>query len=138
MSFSSTRHHVDKLTDAGDIVREDDGGYSRLFPAGATLDERVIFSVLRSDTNRRIILCLSQHPHLSNKQLSEITKFAKSTISQRLAGLTKLGIVELTRSETRETVYQLKDPIRVGSLITKQKDTLLSKAAGRFIDLWDF
>src|SRR5439155_16838225 len=32
MSFNSTRYHVDRLTKAGEIVRVEDGGYTRLYP----------------------------------------------------------------------------------------------------------
>jgi predicted transcriptional regulator len=138
MSFSSTRYHVEKLRETGDIVREEDGGYSRLFPPGATPHERMIFSLIRSDTNRRIIACLSQQSRLSNKQVADLTHLAKSTISQHLALLTNVGVVELARSEAGETVYKLKEPERIRSLLRNQKDTFLSKASGRFIDLWDF
>jgi predicted transcriptional regulator len=138
MSFSSTRYHVARLTETGEIVREEDGGYSRLFPTGATRDERMIFSLLRGNTNQRIIFCLEQHRGLSNKQLADLTWLAKSTISQHLANLTKLGVVEIARSEAGETVYKLKDPERIGSLVRNQKNTFLRKASGRFIDLWDF
>jgi predicted transcriptional regulator len=137
-SFSSTRYHVERLEESGEIVREEDGGYSRLFPSGTTSDEKVIFSLLRGDTNRKIIVCLSQHSSLSNKQLADLTRLAKSTISQRLAQLTRAGMVEIKHSEDGVTRYQLNKPDFIESLMRSKRSSFLAKGTDRFIDLWDF
>jgi predicted transcriptional regulator len=138
MSFSSTRYHVHRLKETGHIVREEDGGYSRLYPSGTTPDERMIFSLLRRETNRRIIVCLTQHPALTNKEIVHLTGLAKSTISRRLGHLVSVGIVEIKLSDNEGILYQVKEPDRISSLMTNKKDTLLAKATGRFIDVWDF
>lgn len=138
MSFNSTRYHVERLAKAGEIIRIDEAGFSRLYPPGINEKDRVLFSLARGETDRRILACLALEQRLSNRQLSELTGLAKSTISEHLARLTQLGIVIGGRASDAETLYELEDPLRVRLLIASQNPTMLRKATARFIDLWDF
>ena len=138
MSFNSTRYHVDKLTTAGEIIRVEEGGYSRLYSAGIGEAERAIFTFLRRETDRKILASLVADPILSNKQLCEQTNLAKSTVSEHLAGLVRVGIVK-TRQVTENFVgYELEQPEQIRLLLRSQNPSLLRKAGERFIDLWDF
>ena len=138
MSFNSTRYHVDKLTTAGEIIRVEEGGYSRLYSAGIGEAERAIFTFLRRETDRKILASLVADPILSNKQLCEQTNLAKSTVSEHLAGLVRAGIVK-TRQVTENFVgYELEQPEQIRLLLRSQNPSLLRKAGERFIDLWDF
>ena len=138
MSFNSTRYHVDKLTKAGDIVRVEDGGYSRLYPAGITTAERALFPIVRGETDRKVLVALASNEFLSNKQLCDLTNLAKSTISEHLAELVRLGIVRTRQMPESGISYELEQPELILSLLRKQNPSLLRKASDRFIDLWAF
>ena len=138
MSFNSTRYHVNALTDCGDILRIEEGGYSRLYPRRMTESDKLLFSVVRRATDRRIITCLLQTGKASQGELGEQTGLAKSTISEHLSRLVRLGVVKTSLLHESRIVYEVADPDQVKALIGAQNTTLLSKATDRFIDLWDF
>ena len=138
ISFNSTRYHVERMAKAGEIIRVDEGGFSRLYPTGITEKDRVLFSLARGQTDRKILARLASGPGLSNRQISELTGLAKSTISEHLGRLTQLGIVRGSQTRDAETLYELDDPARVRLLISSQNPNLIRKATDRFIDLWEF
>jgi len=138
MSFNSTRYHVDKLTTAGEIIRVEEGGYSRLYPAGISEAERAIFTLVRGETDRKILASLVADPILSNKQLCELTQLAKSTVSEHMTGLVRAGIVKTRQVAENCVAYELERPEQIRLLLKGQNPSLLKKASDRFIDLWDF
>ena len=138
MSFNSTRYHVERLAKAGEIVRVEEGGFSRLYPPGIPEKERVLFSLARGETDRKILARLASEVRLSSRQISELTGLAKSTISEHLARLTQLGIVRGSDTSEAETLYELENPAGVRLLISSQNPSLIRKATDRFIDLWEF
>jgi predicted transcriptional regulator len=138
MSFNSTRYHVDKLAKAGEIVRIEEGGFSRLYPRGTSEEERTFFAVVRSETDRNILSSLATNAILSNKQLCEQTSLAKSTISEHLAELVRLGIVNARQITGSSVVYELEQPEQIKLLLNSLNPSLREKAADRFIDLWNF
>ena len=138
MSFNSTRYHVDKLTTAGEIIRVEEGGYSRLYPAGISEAERAIFTLVRGETDRKILASLVADPILSNKQLCEQTNLAKSTVSEHLTGLVRAGIVKTRQVTENFVAYELEQPGQIRFLLRSQNPSILKKASDRFIDLWDF
>lgn len=138
MSFNSTRYHVDKLTETGEIIRVEDGGYSRLYPAGINEAERTLFSLVRGETDRKLLVALAGNEFLSNKQLCDLTSLAKSTISEHLAELVRLGVVRTRQIGEGGVSYELEQPEQIRSLLRNQNPSLIKRVSGRFIDLWDF
>lgn len=137
MSFNSTRYHVERLAKAGEILRVEDGGYSRLYPVGISDQEKILFTSVRGKTDRKILACLSARGGLSSKRLCDLTTLAKSTVSEHLDRLIKDGVVK-TRLGEADTVYELENPARIQLLMRTQNPTLLERATSRFIDLWEF
>lgn len=138
MSFNSTRYHVDKLTKAGEIVRIEEGGLSRLYPKGTSEGERILFAVIRSETDRNILSSLAANAVLSNKQLCDHTSLAKSTVSEHLAELVRIGIVNARQITGSSIVYELEQPEQIKLLLNSLNPSLREKATDRFIDLWNF
>ena len=138
MSFNSTRYHVEKLTKTGEIIRVEDGGYSRLYPPGIGEAERAIFPLVRGETDRKILASLTTKPVLSNKQLCELTRLAKSTVSEHIAGLIRAGAVKTRHINDLGVFYELEQPEQIRLLLKSQNLNLLRRATDRFIDLWDF
>ena len=77
-------------------------------------------------------------PILSNKQLSELTNLAKSTVSEHLAGLVRAGIVKTRQVTENFVAYELERPEQIRLLLKDQNPSFLKKAGDRFTDLWDF
>ena len=138
VSFNSTRYHVDKLAKAGEIVRVEEGGYSRLYPRGTTESERILFAVVRSETDRRILSRLVANSALSSKELCDQTGLAKSTVSEHIAELVRVGIIRTRQIGETSTSYELEQPERIRLLLRNLNAGLQKKVTDRFIDLWDF
>jgi predicted transcriptional regulator len=136
LSFSSTRYHVDKLAKKGEIDRIDDNGYSRIYPAGIDQRDKILLSLVRRETDRRILSSFLRENSLSQQRLTHLTKLAKSTVSEHLATLLKLGVVR-TKAGGERRVLELTDPAKIDTMLNRYPH-LLSKATRRFIDLWDF
>ena len=87
LSFSSTRYHVDKLAKEGEIDRVEDNGYSRIYPAGIDQSDKILLSLVRRETDYKILSSFLKENSLSQQRLTELTKLAKSTVSEHLATL---------------------------------------------------
>ena len=139
ISFNSTRYNVEKLCSRGEIVGQKEKGYLRLYPHGTKDRERVIYSLLRSKTLRRVLLLLSSEPDgLTHKQLGERTGFAKSTVSESLQRLTESGVVSVRFSDDLKTVYVLQNGAELFHMLMTAGDTPPMSTTERFIDMWDF
>lgn len=138
LSFNSTRYHVDRLTQSGEILRVEEGGYSRLYPAGMTDPDRLLFAIVRRPTDGRIITCLVETGKASQGELCKLTGFARSTVSEHLSKLVRLGVLKAPAIDGTTVEYELAEPTRIKRLLGVQDPTLLGKATDRFIDLWDF
>jgi predicted transcriptional regulator len=138
MSFNSTRYHVDKLTASGEILRIEEGGFSRLYPVGTSDADKALYSAIRRPTDRHILATMIKTGRVSHGELSTLTGFAKSTLSEHLGRLAEIGAIVRRVSSESTVEYELTDPARIEALINVQNLTLLRKATDRFIDLWDF
>lgn len=136
LSFSSTRYHVDKLAKDGEIDRVEDNGYSRIYPAGIDQRDKILLSLVRKETDHRILSSFLKENSLSQQRLTELTKLAKSTVSEHLATLLKLGVVR-TKACGERRIFELTDPAKIDTMLNRYPH-LMSKATRRFIDLWDF
>lgn len=137
LSFSSTRYHVDALQKSGEIVRSQEGGYSRLYPNGISESDKILFSAINNATDRRILSCMVKNPRISHREMSEQTGYAKSTISEHLSRLVEIGTVA-EEVVAGHSLYILTNPDRIRAIMSIQNPTMLKRATDRFIDLWDF
>lgn len=136
-SFSSTRYNVDKLAENGEISRFDAYGYSRLYPPGLAENERKLLSALRRGSDSKILLSLLYEKRLSQKRLCEITRLAKSTVSERLAFLIRDNVIQSVKDPTGKMWFSLIDSALLNRLL-QQNAGLIAKATARFVELWDF
>ena len=91
LSFSSTRYHVDKLAKEGEIDRVEDNGYSRIYPPGIDQKDKILLSLVLRETDYKILSSILKEDSISQQRLTELTKLAKSTVSEHLATLLELG-----------------------------------------------
>jgi len=125
------------MTKAGEILRVEEGGFARLYPAEMSEEERNLSALVRGETNRRILQALLGNDHVSTKQLSDLAGLAKSTLSEHLADLVQSGIVNAHQGGENRISYTLQQPEKV-QLLLSQHQNFVREAANRFSDLWDF
>jgi DNA-binding transcriptional ArsR family regulator len=138
LSFSSVRYNVDSLKNDREVVHWDGGGHSRLFPPAVSEWERIIYSALRTRSSRKVLRALAKGGRLTNRELSEITGYAKSTVSESTHRLFEAGVLTTSFSLSGRIAYQIKDPERVIPLLRAADQTVLEEATDRFVQLWDF
>ncbi|MHB8565472.1 MAG: winged helix-turn-helix transcriptional regulator [Nitrososphaerales archaeon] len=138
VSFNSIRYNTDLLSRSGEIICERTSGYSRLYPVGTSESDKLVYSAIRNRTTRRILVQLGKSAQLTNKELTEHTGLAKSTISEHVHALLLSNLVRLTLSDGGFKI-QLQEPARVNLLLAKSEQlTRQNDVVGSFTDLWDF
>ena len=121
----------------GEIIRIEDGGYSRLFPARTDDQDATLLAAMRRSTSLFILSSLARKGILSQKDLCDITGLAKSTVSEAVKGLLERDVIRTQSNSSLPTLYSLANPQRVHKLLNSNIG-LLGKATVRFIELWDF
>ena len=139
-SFTTARYHVESLERDGEIVREKDRRYDRLYPAGTTDEMKGVYAVLQSNTARRILRFLEdgREEDMTNGDLSERLGLPKSTLSEHLTDLSRVNLVRRSITGDGRVLYDINDREQVARLLIAFERNLLSVAADAFIDLWDF
>jgi len=138
LSFSSVRYNVGALKRNGEVLDWNEGGRSRLFSPAVIERDRVVYAQLRSRTSRKVLRAIAQDGKLTNGQLSEITGFAKSTLSECVQRLIEVEILTTCFSQDGRLAYQLRDPGFLLPLLSVADQKVMEDAADRFIQLWDF
>lgn len=138
LSFSSVRYNVDTLKKSGEIQDWSQSGCSRLFPSEVAESERIVYSHLRNRSSRKILSAFLQKNKLTSSELTKITGYAKSTLSESIHRLLDAGLLTASFSVGGGIAYQLRDPKRVVPMIRDADHTILGEATDRFIQLWDF
>jgi predicted transcriptional regulator len=137
-SFNTTRYHVYNLERDGEIVRAEEGGYSRLYPAGLEGRSRSLFSVLHSKGTRQVLRALLGGEQMGNADISGATEMPRSTVSEHLELLCRSGLIKRTVTLGGGAVYSVEDRSGVGEALAVFERNLLTVAADSFIDLWEF
>jgi predicted transcriptional regulator len=139
-SFSTTRHHVDYLERAGEILRSKDGRYDRLYPIGTSESMKAVYAVLQSKTARKVLQALidSNPQELTNGDLSERTHIPRSTVSESTSQLNGVSLVRRSLTADGRILYTLQGSEEVVRLLASLQRNMLNIAADRFIDLWEF
>jgi predicted transcriptional regulator len=139
ISFGSTRHNVRSLARSGKIVPHPDGGFVRLYPAGTNELDMAIYPYLRNRTSKTILSILLKEPGLTNKEISERARLAKSTVSEYLATFLHVGIAKCSVSVGERATYRVQDANRLLQLLVNtEQNSRGPDVTERFVDLWDF
>jgi len=134
LSFTTVRHHVERLqqTKAVEVYRL--GRYNRLFPRGFPQSEIGMASALRSHSSNLVLSEVIDKRPNSNAKISETTGLSKSTVSKHIRLLISLGLLQRTPSgyPTRYTVNE-------GSLsrLLRRGMKSLDSTVDRYVELWD-
>ncbi|MDA4128117.1 MAG: winged helix-turn-helix transcriptional regulator [Thaumarchaeota archaeon] len=138
VSFSTVRYHVTRLSRTGELVCNTEGGFSRLYPVGMEQDARPHSHVRLNRASRKILSALLQRGAISNKDLAEATRLAKSTVSANVHNLINRGVVRRTVYDEGRMGYVLTDSVATGELLESSDAGALESVVTNYIDLWDF
>jgi len=138
-SFSTTRYHVESLERDGEIVRSKDGRYDRLYPTGTADDMKAVYAVLQNGTARKILQALadSDNHAVTNGDLSERTHLPRSTISECITHLSRVGLVGRSLTSDGRILREVQDREETLRLLAVFQKGILNIAADSFIELWD-
>lgn len=138
LSFSSVRYNVYTLKKNREVLDWSDCGRSRLFPPDLKENDQIAYSQLRNPRSRKILRAFVQKEKLTNRELSEVTGFPKSTLSESVRRLIEAKILTHSFALDGRVSYRLKDPERLRPMIHAADRSILEEATDRFIELWDF
>jgi len=136
MSLSTIDYHLHYMEKRGLVEARIDGKYKRYFvKKDGRKEDRKIFSMLRQEVPRRILIFLLSHPKAIHKEICHHIGKAPSTISFHMKKLVKEGLVE-ELSMGKEKAYVVKNEEKVIELLITYKESFVDKAVDRFIDAW--
>lgn len=140
VSFSTTRYHVNNLVRDGEIVCSASTGYNRLYPTGTSDEMKAVFACLQSRTVRRVLRLITDLPLFQPTpgELADVVSLPKSTLSEALAALQRVGLVRRSFTPDARVVYDIVDRDLAFDLLRRfDKTNILNAASDKFIDLWD-
>ena len=138
LSFSSVRYNVDKLEKTRQVLNRTENGRSRLFPPNLDSRDMIVYSHLRNRSSRKILREFVQKEKLTNGELSALTGYAKSTLSECVHRLLEAEILTTSFALDGRVAYRLKDPEHLIPMVRAADRTVFEEATNRFIQLWDF
>lgn len=137
-SFNSVRYNTERLIQTGQIQCEKTKGHSRFFPPGMQDKDRVFYSCARNNTTFRILQVLANEAQVTSKTLSEVTGYAKSTISEHVRYLIDVDLVHITLSSEGNFKVELLERQRISQLVSAELASRQADLVENFADLWDF
>ncbi len=138
LSFNSVRYNTHRLAQTGEIHCEKTKGHSRFFPPGMQDRDRLFYTCARNNTTFKILQVLTAEPQVSCKVLSEVTGYAKSTISEHIHYLIDVDMVHITLSNEGNFKVELLDRERTSALVSAELASRQADVVEKFADLWDF
>jgi predicted transcriptional regulator len=135
VSLHSVRYHVDLLSSSGQIICDKTSKYSRIFPPGTQEIDIAAYSLLRNNSARKVLSALCSMNNLNNKEISEITGLAKSTVSEITQKLVEIHLVGMELSDNGIRIG-LRDPARAIKLL-QQVGAAKTSVVDSFIDIWE-
>jgi predicted transcriptional regulator len=135
LSFSTVRHHIERLDDEGIIERHRFGRYDRLFPKGFPASERDSVAIAHGKSSLLIMREFLKNNQVSNKRISETTGLAKSTVSKHVRSLLALGIVQKWVAPDGRKLLR-SDEGSIARLL-RFGETNLKSAVDNYVELWD-
>jgi predicted transcriptional regulator len=135
LAWGETAYHLDQLTRAGLVRRERGGRRDYYFLSSMRWEDRRLFQALRSPTQRRLVLLLSQAPGLTLAELRERTGLSLSTTSFHLRQLLERSVIEGYRGGNVRR-YRVLQASHVAELVRGYRDSFEDRLVDRFVEAW--
>lgn len=135
LATGAFQYHLRTLEKSGQLVKEQEGGYLRLYPNEITASERKILGYLRQDTIRKILIYFMETPSIRVSELSRRTGLSESTVSYYLKRLCKSSIITVEQDSQR--YFRLLDRGITASLLLRYRHSFLDRLVDNFVSLWE-
>jgi len=136
MSLSTIDYHLHYMEKKGLLETRSDGKYKRYFTKkDMRKEDKKIFSLLRQEVPRHIIIFLLTHPKAIHKEICAHIGKAPSTISFHMKKLIKEDVVEEI-SLGKEKSYVIKNEERIIKLLIMYRESFVDKVVDKFLDAW--
>ncbi len=135
LDWGETAYHLNQLTSAGALRRERGGHRDYYFTPEVGWSDRKTLLLLRSPTERLLLMTLFERPDLSFLELAAAVRLSNSTVSFHLRHMLDLEIVD-RQADANVHRYRLRDPGRLAALLRTYQESFEDSFVDRFVEAW--
>jgi predicted transcriptional regulator len=133
--WGETVYHLERLTDAGLLHREQSGYQDHYFAATVPLGDRSLLRLTRSASARHLLVALLERPGRTVPDLVERTRLSPGRLSVHLRRLVDTGIVRTGR-EGRLRTFEVADRERVVRVLVTYRAGIADEWVERLLATW--
>ncbi|APX96701.1 winged helix-turn-helix transcriptional regulator [Natronorubrum daqingense] len=131
------QYHIRRLTDAGDLVREEWYGQTHYYPPQYDEWERATLALFRRETTRAVVVYLIEHEPVGPEAVAADLDIARSTLEYHLDHLLEQNVVEKRYDSRNRVSLVLVNPERTAPLLSEITPTVPDRLVDRFTRLVD-
>jgi predicted transcriptional regulator len=133
--WGETVYHLERLTDAGLLHREQSGHQDHYFAATVPIGDRSLLRLTRSASARHLLVALLEKPGRTVPDLAERTQLSPGRLSVHLRRLVETGIVRTGR-EGRLRTFEVTDRERVVRVLVTYRAGISDEWVERLLATW--
>lgn len=136
---SSLKYHLNYLSRYGLISEQKDGIKIRYFTEEFNSQNKVLLSLLRQESIRRILLFLlaDSNNQSNHESIAGFVQLSPSTISWHLRKLESKNIIKSVRKGKNNFYTLLIDKKEILGLLINYKESFLDSLVNKTIEMWD-
>ena len=134
---TSLRYHLNFLSKNQLVHEEKRGNNIHYFPQEIHTGNKILLSLLRKDTIRKIILYLLNNESSTHRDLTHFLRLAPSTVSWHMKILLKQRIVEITQKNEKRIYKLLVDKKVIMHLLITYQESFLDSLVNKAISMWE-
>lgn len=138
LPLSTLRHHLHYLAKNGLLKEEKKGGNNRYFTQEFSIEQRMLLSLLRQKTIRRILMILMIKKNPSHKEVVEFTKVSPGTVSWHLKKLDEQHIIEAHKKGKHKYYSLVIEKKKIIHLLLSYQQSFMDKLLDNVAEMWEF
>ncbi|MFH1643538.1 MAG: winged helix-turn-helix transcriptional regulator [Patescibacteria group bacterium] len=134
---SSIKYHLNYLARHELITEEKEGNNLRYFPKEFNTDNKVLLSLLRQESIRKILIFLLDNENNSHEDIVRFVGLSPSTVSWHLKKLENKKIVTSIKNGRATNYRLLIDKKDVMNLLVTYQESFLDSLVNKVVEMWD-
>jgi len=135
------QYHLDYLEKNGLVTSRKEKYRKRYFTKALSPKDKELLSILRQKALRRLLMHILLHPGCTFKDLQELSKVSKSTLSFHLKKIREANLIERKAKEKvgeerKVERYKARRADELAALLITFKTSFFDEAVDRFVELW--